>query len=338
MNIKKLISDLSVIHGVSGDESRVVSYITEIIKKQTNLQYVNNGNNLVVNIGRREENKKHVLIDAHIDEIGMIVSYIDEEGFVIPSNIGGMDYRILPAQRVMIHGTKDIPGVISTVPPHLTDGKNIIDSMEHVRIDTGYSEEELKQYIYPGCTVSFDVPFRELSETCVTGKSMDNRISAAVLTELASVLSQEELNCSVSLLYSVSEEIGQRGAKTACFEINPDIAIAVDTSFALTSDEDKKYCGNMKEGPMIGISPTLSREISDLLITAAQNSKTPYQLEVMSGMTGTNADRFSVSGCGVKACTCSIPIKYMHTPVETVDLTDAENTVRILAEFIRMVK
>lgn len=338
MNIINILSELSEMYGVSGDEHNAALKTADIIKKETGLDSVFNGNSIIVNIGCREENKKHVLLDAHIDEVGMIVSYIDDDGFIVPSNIGGMDYRILPAQRVVVHGQKEIPGIISTVPPHLTSGENVLKNMDHVRIDTGYSADELKKLVTPGCTVSFDVKFRELQGNCVTGKSLDNRTGAAVLIRLADMIKNDTLSCSVSLLFSAAEEIGERGAKTACFEINPDIAVAVDTSFALTSDEDKKHCGIMGNGPMIGISPSLSREISDMLKEAAEKNNIPYQTEVMNGLTGTNADQFSVSRCGVKTCTCSVPIKYMHTPAETADIRDIENTAALLAGFIRMVK
>lgn len=339
MNTENILSELCSLYGVSGDESSAAEKTAEIIKSTTGFECMFSGNNVIVNIGERSANKKHVLVDAHIDEIGMICSYIDDEGFIVPGNIGGMDYRILPAQKVIVHGKKDIHGVVSTVPPHLTDGENILKNMDHVRIDTGYSADELKDIVFPGDTISFDAPFRKLLGTRVTGKTMDNRTGAAVLVLLADMLNKyDDLSCSVSLLFSAAEEIGERGAKTACYEIAPDIAIAVDTSFAAAQGEDRKKCGIMGKGAMIGISPSISREISDMLIDAAEKNNIPFQREVMSGLTGTNADQFSVCRSGVKSCTVSVPIRYMHTPSETADICDIENTAALLSEFIRMVK
>lgn len=338
MNTESILSELSNIYGVSGNESGAALKAADILMKLTGLKSGYSGGNVTVSIGERAEGKKHVLVDAHIDEIGMICSYIDDDGFVVPGNIGGMDYRIFPAQKVVIHGKKEIPGVISTVPPHLTEGGNVIKNMDNVRIDTGYSAGELKKYVSAGDTVSFDASLKKLLGTRVTGKSLDNRAGAAVLIRLAELIKDDNLNCSVTLLFSSAEEIGERGAATACFEINPDYALTVDASFALTQDDSPKKCGIMGKGPMIGISPSLSREVSDMLIEAAKASGIGYQTEVMSGMTGTNADRFSVSRCGVKTGTLSFPIKYMHTPAETVDIRDIENTAVLAAEFLRRIR
>lgn len=338
MDTEKILAKLCNTCGVSGDEGPVLKAVAGILE-DFGYEYSISGNNLTADAGERSENKKHILVDAHIDEIGMICSYIDDEGFIVPGNIGGMDYRILPAQRVTVHGREDIPGVISTVPPHLTSGDSILKNMDHVRIDTGYSAEELRKFVSPGDTVSFYAPFAKLSGSRVTGKSLDNRAGAAVLLRLAELLKENPPeNCSVTLLFSSSEEIGERGAKTACYEISPDIALAVDTSFALTPDDSPKKCGNMSQGPMIGISPSLSREISDMLISTSEECGIPYQREVMSGLTGTNADQFSVSRCGVKTCTVSVPIRHMHTPAETADLEDIEKSALLISEFIRRVK
>lgn len=338
MDTKEILFRLSDMHGVSGDEGNVLRKLADIIKHEFSLDCTISNGNLTVDLGTRENGKKHVLIDAHIDEIGMICTYIDDEGFIVPSNIGGMDYRLLPAQKVIVHGKKDIFGVVAAIPPHLSDGESVNRNMDNIRIDTGYSAEELKKIVPLGSTISYDVKSTGLINDRITGKSLDNRAGAAVLLKLIELLEGKPFPCSLTLLFSSAEEIGERGAKTACFDISPDIAIAVDTSFALTAGEDPKKCGHMGKGTMIGISPSLSRGISNMLIDTASKENIPYQTEVMSGLTGTNADQFSVSRGGVKTCTCSVPIKHMHTPAETVDIQDIENTAVLLAGFIRRVK
>ncbi len=341
MNTKELLIFLSNMTGVSGNEDSVVSELSEFLKTKISDKdrcYVSGGN-VIANCGVRQEGKPHVLIDAHIDEIGMIVTYIDDDGFVVPGNIGGMDYRLLPAQKVIIHGTKKIPGVVCAVPPHLSDGSDHTDGIDDLRIDTGYTKYEAEKLIPPGSTISFCCGARALMKDRITGKSLDNRAGAAAVIKMLEILKNDnDLNCSFSVLFSCAEEIGQRGAKTACFEINPDIAVAVDVSFALTPDDSKKHCGIIAGGPMIGISPSLSREISDVFINVAKTKNIPFQTEIMSGLTGTNADQFSICRQGVKSCTCSVPLRYMHTPVEVVDVIDIENTALLLAEFIRVVK
>lgn len=336
MDTRDLLFRLSSISSVSGDEydafSELVGFLETRYKRKCNII----GNGVELSFGERSEGKPHIMIDAHMDEIGMIVTYIDEEGFIVPGNIGGMDYRMLPSQRVIIHGKKEIPGIIASIPPHLSE-KSAGD-IDSIRIDTGYSEKELKKLVKPGDTISFEAIFGSLLNGRAAGKSLDNRAGAAVLIRTADkLLKTKTENCSYSFLFSSAEEIGERGAKTACFAIDPDIAIAVDVSFAAVNGENPVKCGKMGEGPMIGFSPSLSREISEMLCKTADRIKIPYQKEVMSGLTGTNADQFSICRKGVKTCTCSIPLKYMHTPAEVADIKDIELTSDLLAEFIRMV-
>lgn len=339
MNIEAILSQLCSACGVSGDENSVMQTVSEITEKVSGYRGSVQNGGLVFNIGERSQDKKHILIDAHIDEIGMICSYIDDDGFIVPGNAGGMDCRILPAQRVTVHGRKEIPGVVSTLPPHLTKDDSIMKNMDSVRIDTGYSADELKKLVSPGDTISFYAPPAKLSGDRITSKSLDNRAGAAVLVRLAEMLKENAPeNCSITLLFSASEEIGERGAKVVCYDVAPDIAIAVDTSFALTPDDSPKKCGKMGAGPMIGISPSLSREISDMLISTASDCGIPYQTEVMTGLTGTNADQFSVSRSGVKTCTVSVPIRHMHTPAETADFGDIEKSAQLIAGFLRRVK
>ena len=136
-------------------------------------------------------------------------------------------------------------------------------------------------------------------------------------------------------MFSAQEEVGERGAKIGAFDIEPDIAIAVDVSFALTADDSEVKCGKLGGGCMIGYSPVLDRELSQTFKEIAEKRGLTYQIEVMSGTTGTNADRFSVNKGGARAVTLSIPLKYMHTPSEVIMLEDVRHTGELLAEFLR---
>lgn len=341
MDTKALLMKLSSTSGVSGSENTVFSVVSDAVAElgvSRDMMYEKAGN-LIINFGTRSNDRPHVLIDAHADEIGFIVTYIDDDGFIVPGNVGGMDFRILPAQRVTVHGKTDIAGVVCTLPPHLSDGADPSSGMENVRIDTGFSADELRKKVSPGDMISFRSEAHALYGDRVMGKSLDNRAGICAVLKMVSVLSSKEApSCSYSLVFSSSEEIGERGAATACFDIDPDIAVAVDVSFAYSKGEKPEDCGTMSKGPMIGISPSLSREISDLMIAAATDSGIPYQTEIMPGLSGTNADRFSVCRSGVKSGTCSIPLKYMHTPAEVTDVKDIELTAELLAEFLRRVK
>lgn len=339
MGLKKILSELSNLHCVSGNEVFITEKFIDFLEKRYDAKCDVLHGNVIINFGNRQQDRKHVLIDAHIDEIGFVCSYIDDEGFIVPANVGGMDYRILPAQNVIVHGKKDIPGVIASVPPHLSDGNEVISSASELLIDTGYTKEQLMKIVSPGDTVSFATESYELLGGRMCGKSLDDRAGVAVIIKMLDILKNySDISCSYTVLFSASEEVGQRGAVTACYEINPDIAIAVDMGFAVSPGEDPKKCGEMGKGPMIGVSPSLSREITDMLIHVANMRGIVYQKEIMSGLTGTNADKFSVSRCGVKTCTCSVPLRYMHTANEVVDIKDIESTAELLAEFIREVR
>lgn len=336
MDTRDVLFRLSSLSSVSGDEAAAFSELGNFLESRFNKKCLIREDMVELSFGERTEGKPHILIDAHMDEIGMIVTFIDEEGFIVPGNIGGMDVRMLPSQRVVIHGIKEIPGIVASIPPHLSD-KSTSD-IDSIRIDTGFSAKELRKYVRPGDTISFDSECCELLNGRVSGKSFDNRAGAAVLVRTADKLMKTDTqNCSYSFLFSSAEEIGERGAKTACFEIDPDIAVAVDVSFASVHGEDPSKCGKMGEGPMIGFSPSLSREITEMLCRTAEKIKIPYQKEVMNGLTGTNADQFSVCRNGVKTCTVSVPLRYMHTSAEVVDIKDIELASDLLAEFIRTV-
>lgn len=336
MDLKEIIKELSEAYGVSGEEDEAAAKAAGYLSAYSESVRIKN-NSVIADIGKRSEDKHHVLIDAHIDQIGMICTYITDDGFVRVGNVGGLDRRLLLAQRVIIHGKKRISGVICSMPPHLMSGKEgkKVPEMTDICIDTGYSKDELKDIVSLGDRISFDVKCKELAGGRITGRALDDRCGVASVLRMLELIHGEELPCSLSVVFSSQEEIGERGAKTAAYEINPDIAIAVDVSFAYTEGEDETKCGKMGEGPMIGISPSLSREISDRLVETAVKAGIPYQIEVMSGLTSTNADQFSVNRCGAKACTVSIPLKYMHTPVEVIQLSDVEDTAKLLAEFVR---
>ena len=337
MNLKNTLMELLSINAVSGSEEGAYNYLTNILRNYTTSIETKNGN-IIAHFGNRTADKPHVLIDAHIDQIGMICTYIMEDGFIKFSNIGGLDLRIMLAQQVIIHGKEDVYGVISSVPPHLSSGKsNEVKEISDLYIDTGYKKEELEKIVSLGDKISFYSDASELLNDRIASKSIDNRSSVASILYMISLIGEENIDCSFSVLFSSQEEIGERGAKIAWFEIEPDFAIAVDVTFAKTADEDPYKCGNMDGGPMIGVSPSLSREISEKLINICKKQSIPYQIEVMNGLTGTNADQFSISKCGVKTCTCSIPLKYMHTPVEVVSVKDIENTSKLLVEFLKEV-
>ncbi|MCM1314229.1 MAG: M20/M25/M40 family metallo-hydrolase [Prevotella sp.] len=332
MNIKETLFELSETAGASGNEKNVSEKALEMLKKYCPDAEIKNGN-VIGHFGVKND-RPSLVLDAHIDQIGMIVTYITDDGFIKVGNLGGIDRRLLPAQPVIIHGKKDLKGVICSVPPHLSDG-GAVPSFDDIAIDTGFTKSELEKIVSLGDTVTFDVKCRQLLNNCVTGGAFDDRSGMTAILYALELLRERETAYNVTVIFSAQEELGERGAKIGAFEINADIALAVDVSFAYAVGEDEMKCGKLGKGAMIGISPSLSRRISDALIDTAKSNNIPYQIEVMNGLTSTNADQYSVSRTGAEACTISIPLRNMHTPVEVIDLKDIELTGRLIAEFIK---
>ena len=334
MDIKETVIALSEVSGTSGSEENAAELALSMLREFAPDAAVVNGN-VIGRFGVHKDGLLSLVLDAHIDQIGFVVTYITDEGFVKVGNVGGIDRRLLPAQPVVIHGSQDVKGVICSVPPHLSHGSSEVLAIEDVAIDTGMSKEELEKRISVGDSITFDVSCRQLIGSRITGGALDDRCGIACILRTLELLKDSETAYNVTVIFSTQEEVGERGAKIGAFTVDPDIAVAIDVSFAYAIGEDESSCGYLGKGPMIGISPSLSREISNKFIDTAKNSDIPYQLEVMSGLTSTNADRYSVNREGAKTCTVSIPLRNMHTPVEVIDLNDIETTAQLLAAFIK---
>ena len=333
MDIKNTVFALSEAYGASGNELPACELALSMLKEYCSDAEIVNGC-VIGHMGTFDENLPVLVLDAHIDQVGMIVTFITDDGFVKFSNLGGLDRRLLPAQQVVIHGKKDIKGVICSVPPHLTSGESEVLQYSECAIDTGLTKAELDEIVSLGDTVTFDVKCRELLNNRATGGAFDDRCGIASIIYALELLKGKSLAYNVTVIFSSQEEIGERGAKISAFRENPDYCIAVDVSFGFAIGEDEHKCGILGGGAMIGISPCLDRELSEKLINTAKENKIPYQIEVMNDLTSTNADRYSVNREGCKACTVSIPLKNMHSPVEVIDLSDLRMTADLLAHFI----
>lgn len=333
MDIKNLIFNLINSVGVSGDEFSASKTAEKELSEfcKTEIDYFGN----VIGYRREiNENKPTLLLDAHIDEIGFIVTYITDEGFLKVSNCGGIDRRLLLAQEVSIFGKEVIPGIITSTPPHLEDDDKKVPKIDDVYIDTGLSKEDCEKIVSLGDRVIIANKPVSLQGDRISGKSLDDRCGVAVILRALEMVKDKKLPVNLVVCFSSQEETGERGAKISAFKIKPDYAVAIDVSFALTADDKEYKCGKLGKGAMIGIAPSLTREFSNRLITIAKSENIPYQLEIMNGETGTNADCIGVTANGVKTVTLSVPLKYMHTPVEVISLSDIENSAKLVAKLL----
>lgn len=280
------------------------------------------------------EDAPTVLLEAHLDEVGFMVTHIDDKGFVHVNAAGGPDDRVLASQKVVVYGENPINGVFCSVPPHLSKEGDSFPEIGERGIDVGLSAEEAKTQIPLGSRVGFAPNFSILGEYTVSGKALDDRAGMAAILHALRLLEGKDLHYHVAVAFCVQEELGTRGAAPAVRSLQPDMAIATDVSFALTPDAKPHQCGKMGKGAMIGIAPILSDAITGSLFSIAKELDISYQTEVMSGRTGTDADAITVTGTGVPTALLSIPLRYMHTPVETLDVRDIAAVGRLMAEFI----
>ncbi len=334
MNIKEVLFDLTDKIGVVGDELSACECAKKYLSEYTNDIEIDDFNNVIGRIGSFKEGRPHILLDAHIDEIGMVVTYITDEGFLRVANCGGIDGRILLGQEVTIYGKEPIKGIITSTPPHVETDTKKVPAVTEIYIDTGYSKEKAQEIVSLGDRVVITQHTAEMLNNRVTAKAIDDRSGVVAILHTLELVKGKDLPVNLTVLFSAQEETGGSGAKIAAYKINPDIAIAVDVSFAKTIDDTPENHGIMGEGAMIGVSPTLNRELSNKFIALAKENDMKYQIEIMPRLTGTNADDITVSRNGVKSITLSIPLKYMHTPIEVVDLNDIENVGELMAKYL----
>lgn len=334
MDIARTLLDLSALTGVAGHESEAAEAVAGLLERHGPVTRTPLGS-VLCTVRAPGGGEPHLLLDAHIDEIGMIVTYIGEKGFLRVAPVGGIDRRLLLASAVTVHAAGGgLPGVICSIPPHLSgdeDKKN--KKVEEIHIDVGMDREAAQKAIRPGDRVTINSAGRSLLGDLVSGKAIDDRAGCVAILCALEALEADKLQCGLTVLFSSMEETGGVGAKTAAYSVAPTHAIAVDVGFGHTPDAPRERCGELKKGPMIGFAPVLDRALSRELASLADAGGIPWQPDVMGGRTGTNADAIAVIRGGVVTGLLSIPQRYMHTPIETVSVQDVRNTGLLLAAY-----
>ncbi len=332
MSLKKMCFELAEVPSTSGYETAVTHKIKEYLDKFMPCETDRLGNL----IGTRGNGEFHILLDAHIDQIGLVVRGVDEKGFILIDKVGGMDLRVLTGCEVTVHGKKDLFGVVCSVPPHLQSGDKNDEKLDFksMAVDIGYSKEEADSFVAIGDRITFRNSQHELLNNNISSSSFDNRASVAAILRALELTEGKLNNIKITVLFSAQEETGGSGATTGAFQALPDCAVVVDVGFGDDPYTDKSQTIELGKGPSIGISPTLDRETTLQLVEIAKEKSIPYQHDVMGGRTGTNADSINITGPGVKTALLSVPLRYMHTANEIVNLDDIENTAKLIAEFL----
>lgn len=333
MNIKSTLKQLTDATGVSGSERTASAKALELLKCYIPNAEIDSFGNVTGILKSGKENAKLLMLDAHIDQIGMIVTYITDEGFLKVGACGGLDMRVLAAQSVTVHGTTPVLGVVSTLPPHVSSDHTHVPEIGEIAIDIGMTREQACKAVSLGDRVTINSEFRELCGDRISSPSTDDRSGICAILAALDMMKGKELQYDIAVCFSAQEETGERGVKASAFRLAPDEAIVVDVSFGRTPDSTAHETAELGSGVMIGKSAVLDNTMSEKLIALAAENAILYSVEVMPSSTGTNADAISVSRGGVKCCTLSIPLRYMHTPVETFAISDIENTAKLICEY-----
>ncbi|TRX53778.1 M42 family metallopeptidase [Fulvivirga sp. M361] len=288
-----------------------------------------------------------VVIEAHADEISWFVNYITDDGYIYVRRNGGSDHQIAPSKRVDIHTAKGIKKGIFGWPAIHVRNHNSEEkpTLKNIFVDVGCtSREEVEELgIHVGCVMTFDDELITLNDQYLTGRALDNRIGGYMIAEVARRISEnkEKLPFGLYVVNAVQEEVGLRGAQMIAERIKPDVAIVTDVCHDTTSPMyDKKESGYQKagEGPVLTYGPAVHNNLLNMLIEVADSTKVPFQRAAASRATGTDTDAFAYSNRGVASALISLPLKYMHTTVETVHKSDVENIIKLMHAFLIQLK
>ena len=322
--------------GVSGYEFTLNDTILSAFKDYSDDISVDKlGNIIALKRGTGKNNIK-IMLAAHMDEIGLMVSGIEDNGFLRFTNIGGIDARTILGQEVIVHGKKDLFGIIGSKPPHLLDvtEQDKAIKMEDMTIDIGLSKDMVQEKVNIGDTITINRKLISLMNSRVAGKAMDDRAGIVALFECMKELSKLNHQADVYFVATVQEEVSMCGAITSTYSISPDIGIAVDVGFGTTPELNKSNSIELGNGPGITLGGNIHPGLRKKIIEVAKEYNIPYQMEITPGPTGTDARAMQINKEGVPALVLSIPLRYMHTSVEVLDMVDVKNTAKLLAFFI----
>lgn len=337
MDSKKFLKELCEGVGISGYEHTVVNPIMDAFKPLTDEMEIGKlGSLIAIKRGDINTHNIKIMLAAHMDEIGLMVKDIDKNGFIKFTNIGGIDSRTLLAQEVLVHGKECLFGVIGAKPPHLSNPEERNDAikMKDLSIDVGLKKEDVEKIIEIGDLITINRPFVDLQGDWVSGKALDDRAGVVTMYECAKELAKFKHEADVYFVSTVQEEVGTRGALTSTYKINPDIGIAIDVGFGATPELPEEDVIEMGKGPGIALGGNIHPTLRKHLVEIAKEYNFKFQTEVEPGPTGTDARSIQITRSGIPTLLLSLPLRYMHTSVETIDMDDIKTSGQLLARFI----
>jgi len=334
MDIRNALERLCSVGAPSGFEHPAAEVAAELLRPLMDEVSIDRMGNVIGVKRCGKKNAKRLLLDAHLDEIGLLVTGI-EDGFLRFRSIGGVDPRMLPNRELTILTNPPLYGVVASKPLHTQNGeeKDKSTPIAELFIDVGMTQEQAEAAIPIGTPIAYRESCFALGEDQICGKSMDDRACFVCLLKAAEVLLAKELDVDLYIMGSTCEETGGAGAKVGTFAIKPDWCVAVDVTHGKTPDSSKEQTSVLGGGPAIGVGPNMTRWMTERMKAKAKEQEIPYQLEVMAGHTGTNGWHMQIMREGIATSVLSLPLKYMHTPIEVLEVSDIEAVGNLLAAF-----
>jgi endoglucanase len=336
IDLLDLLNKMLTAPGLSGYESPIREIIQKAWEPLTDeLSLSKIGSLHGLKKGQGDSPRKKVLISAHMDAIGMMVTTI-QDGFIRITEVGGIDHRILPGQPVIVHGRENLPGVVVQPPGFLLPdsvGDGPVE-MKYLLVDVGLPPDEVSEKVRIGDVVSYAQDPLELTGEALAGHTLDNRVSVAATTLCLEALQTRAHKWDVWAVASAQEEETLGGALTSPFEIRPDIAIVIDVCFAKGPGSSDWSSLPFGEGVGLGYGPNIHPALYNAFELKAKELEIPYIRDLMPKMSGTDAMAVQIVAEGIPCAVLGIPLRYMHTPVETVSLKDIRRAGRLMAEFI----
>ena len=336
MNLKQRITELSALMTISGYESRAHAALQQQLAPIFDEVTIDAVGSIICTRRCGRPHAPRILIDAHLDEIGMMVTEILDGGFLRVISLGGIDARIMPSAEVCIWGEEAIYGVVISTPPHLKKGEEskTIRPVNELLIDTGYAKEQLEQLVQLGTPVGFVPRYTDLLGGKLMGKGFDDKSCAAVAIEAIVSCDRDALAGDVVLLLAVQEETTMLGGTTGAAGIDPDYALVTDVTFGETPDTAKGDAFALGSGVVISLSAMTDRRLTARTIALAKAQEIPYNRSVEPTGTGTDANAIQLANCGVPTVVVSLSLRYMHTNHEMLALDDAEALRALIAAFV----
>ena len=329
-----LLKELTELPGIAGHEQAIRARLVELLTPLTDEVRTDALGNLIALKRGTGGAGQRLMLAAHMDEIGLVVTKLDR-GFLRFATIGGINGRVLPSQEVIVHARRDLPGIIASRPPHVLPAQSRKENIPNheLFVDVGLLPAELAATVSVGDVISIRRETIQLGKDKATGKAFDNRACLVALILTLHQLQRMRHAWDIYAVATVQEEIGLRGAVTSTYGVAPDVGIALDVTFAVQPGANGDETVAWDKGPAIGLGPNIHPKLHEMLVETAKGGEIPYLVEVLAGNSGTDAWAMQVTQAGIPTGLLSIPIRNMHTPGETLVLRDIERTARLLAAF-----